>query len=111
LLAGSGYAGISAFGRRKAVHPGPGLVQVNTHLDPIDWHGTRVLIDPGRLIAMTAEAIALDEPIGLLTHHLVHDEAVWRFCQAFLERLHHNNIHVALAARLISVENRIVPEP
>ncbi|MFL5190793.1 MAG: polysaccharide deacetylase family protein, partial [Microvirga sp.] len=111
LLAGSGYAGISTYGRRKAIHSAPGLVQVNTHIDPIDWHGSRSLIDPGRLIATAVEAMALDEPIGLLTHHLVHDEAVWWFCRAFLDRLQHNNIHVALAARLISVENRIVPEP
>ena len=25
-----------------------------------------------------------DEPIGLLTHHLVHDEAMWRFLEEFL---------------------------
>ena len=27
------------------------------------------------------------EPIGLLTHHLVHDEATWTFCEELLERL------------------------
>jgi hypothetical protein len=28
-----------------------------------------------------------EESVGLLTHHLVHDEAVWAFCEALLERL------------------------
>jgi hypothetical protein len=28
-----------------------------------------------------------DEPIGLLTHHLVHDPWVWRFLEALLARL------------------------
>jgi len=27
------------------------------------------------------------EPIGLLTHHLVHDAAVWRLLEALLDRL------------------------
>jgi len=34
-----------------------------------------------------------DEPIGLLTHHLIHDESVWRFCEALLDRLRmHGNL-------------------
>jgi len=110
-LARSGYGGVSTFGRRKAPEPAPGLRQVNTHIDPIDWHGARSLADPGGLVAMAADAVAFDEPIGFLTHHLVHDEAIWRFCEAFLERLHHNNIQPTLAASLFSVKNRIVPEP
>lgn len=110
-LVRSGYHGVSTFGRRRSTEPAPGLLQVNTHIDPIDWHGARSLADPGRLVAMAADAVALDEPVGLLTHHLVHDEAVWRFCEAFLDRLHHNNIQLTLAASLFSVKNRIVPEP
>jgi hypothetical protein len=28
-----------------------------------------------------------DEPYGLLTHHLVHDAAIWDFTEAMLHRL------------------------
>ena len=93
LLPGLGYRGLSTFKHRTARQPVPGLVEANTHLDPIDWHGTRGLRDPQRLVAELGELIArraegaTDEPIGLLTHHLVHDQAVWDFCAALLERL------------------------
>jgi hypothetical protein len=88
-----GYAGLSAFGPRPARNPTPGLRQVNTHLDPIDWRGGRGLRDRDRLEADLAEAVlarvngATDEPIGLLTHHAVHDEAIWSFCERVWERL------------------------
>jgi hypothetical protein len=26
------------------------------------------------------------EPLGILTHHLVHDEAIWSFCAQLAER-------------------------
>jgi predicted glycosyltransferase len=82
-----GYRGLSTFGRRK---PAAGLVVVNTHCDPIDWHGHRGLVDEDALLAQLAvqiEQAPADEPIGLLTHHLVHREAVWSFCERLLERL------------------------
>jgi predicted glycosyltransferase len=94
-LPGLGYRGLSTFGRRTARKPAPGLVQVNAHVDPIDWRGTRGLLPPEALIRQLAAAVSArvdgrhnaDEPIGLLTHHLIHDEAVWRYCAALLERL------------------------
>jgi predicted glycosyltransferase len=89
-----GYRGLSAFGDRAAPEPVPGLRQVNTHLDPIDWTGTRGLLPEDVLVARLAAALAArldgeadDEPIGLLTHHVIHDESVWRFCEALLDRL------------------------
>jgi predicted glycosyltransferase len=90
-----GYRGLSTFRSRLMREPAPGLLQVNTHIDPIDWLGTRGLADPGRLVRGFADLIHSqlerqtdsEEPIGLLTHHLVHDEGVWIFCEALLERL------------------------
>jgi hypothetical protein len=88
-----GFRGLSTFGRRPAREPARGLVQVNTHFDPIDWHNGRSLRAPDELIAQLAAAIAGSsddpgrEPIGLLTHHLVQDEATWSFCEALLARL------------------------
>ncbi|MDQ4135124.1 MAG: polysaccharide deacetylase family protein, partial [Pseudomonadota bacterium] len=85
-----GFKGLSTFGRLPAREPAPGLLQANTHIDPIDWHNGRGLREPDAFIAELAETIAADadpEPIGLLTHHLVQDEATWRFCEELLERL------------------------
>jgi len=89
-----GYCGLSGFGERAAREVTAGLIQVNTHLDPIAWRGDRSLTDPDALVAKLVRSIdsrlsgaAYPEPIGVLTHHLAHDEAVWTFCEALLERL------------------------
>jgi predicted glycosyltransferase len=100
-----GYRGISTFGPRRAPQAGPGLTQFNAHIDPIDWHGTRSLLDPAAVMAQVERSMRLTEPVGLLTHHLVHDEAVWRFVTEFLERATRNNIRMTLAAALLSGEN------
>ncbi|MBX9459605.1 MAG: polysaccharide deacetylase family protein [Rhizobium sp.] len=81
-LAGIGLRGLSVFGPEK---PGP-LPVVNTHADIMDWHGTggcrpvAAIVEDivGRLDQMMAEEAVM----GLLTHHLVHDEAAWRFIEA-----------------------------
>jgi len=90
-----GYIALSTFTDRKAAFPAEGLLQVNAHIDPIDWHGTRSLADPAAIAAGMASAIdrrvtgAADpeEPIGFLTHHLIHDEAIWSFCEDLMMRL------------------------
>lgn len=90
-----GYSTLSAFGPRKSPEAAPGLVIANTHLDPIDWHGSRSLAEPARLIAQIARDLTdrregradNAEPYGLLTHHLVHDAAIWSFTEDLLGRL------------------------
>lgn len=94
-LAQQSYRGLSAFGARGKRLAAPGLVQINTHLDPIDWHGTRSLREPDILIATLVALLqgrrsgAQDaaEPLGVLTHHLVHDPAIWSFTHACLSEL------------------------
>lgn len=94
-LAGLGFSALSTFTPRSAAEAAPGLAQINTHLDPIDWKGNRSLVDPDRLIARIAGQLAdrregradPDEPYGLLTHHLVHDAAIWQFIDALVSRL------------------------
>jgi hypothetical protein len=96
-LTALGYRGVSAFKDRAAGLAAPGLVQVNAHLDPIDWGGGGALLDPSMLVAALARAVIdrtegradRGEAIGLLTHHLVHDEAVWAFCECFVEHVSH----------------------
>ncbi|MDJ1159455.1 glycosyltransferase [Chelatococcus sp. SYSU_G07232] len=89
-----GFCGLSTFRDRPATEAAPGLIQVNTHLDPVDWHGSRSLVAEDMLLDGLVRAIAARrraddtlEPIGLLTHHLVHDEAIWSFCERLIERL------------------------
>ncbi|MCP8939206.1 glycosyl transferase family 28 [Alsobacter sp. SYSU M60028] len=93
-LAGLGFTGLSTFKPRKARLAAPGLVQVNTHWDPIAWKQGGGLREPAELVdelAAHAERIAAgtggDEPFGLLTHHLAHDAWTWRFLEAVLARL------------------------
>ncbi|MDW6025608.1 polysaccharide deacetylase family protein [Mesorhizobium sp. BAC0120] len=82
-----GFAAVSVYGRAR---PAPIRV-VNTHIDPIDWHGGRGCRDIGALIGeLTTELrwrreAGSNEPIGMLTHHLVHDEPVWDFLDGLLE--------------------------
>jgi predicted glycosyltransferase len=90
-LTAVGYRGLSRFGPRASAASVCGLVQVNTHIDVIDWRGTRGFVgEQAALGAATAHLQARregradpDEATGWLTHHLMHDAACW----AFLERL------------------------
>ena len=94
-LPGLGYRVISTATPRKRAEPVAGLCQVNTHLDPIDWRGSRSLISPQRLVEQVTDQLRdrragrtdNDEPYGILTHHLVHDAPIWSFTEALLSRL------------------------
>ncbi|MGR9194475.1 polysaccharide deacetylase family protein [Rhizobium leguminosarum] len=83
-LPGLGFAALSVYGRAKQGGP---MTLLNTHVDIIDWHGTRGGRSEAELVAeLVAELrdrfAGSDEPIGLLTHHLVHDAAAWNFLSA-----------------------------
>lgn len=92
VLPGIGYRGLSAFGPVRDVPAVPGLVRVNTHIDPIAWRQGGGLADRTALLRRLADAVldrvqAADrdpEPLGLLTHHLVQDEATWGFVSELL---------------------------
>ncbi len=84
-LAGLGYRALSVFGPEKATLP-PCL---NTHVDVIDWHGSRGGRDDDILFAETAARIIRTVEnggtTGILTHHLVHDDAIWGFLRRLFE--------------------------
>ncbi len=94
-LAKLGYRGVSTFTPRKGRMAAPGLVQINTHIDPIHWRGGGGLLQAETLVAQVVETLAARrvgaadraEPLGILTHHLVHDAAIWAFTQALIEEL------------------------
>jgi hypothetical protein len=91
LLDSCGFAGISRARPRSATRPAPGVVEVNIHVDLVDWTGGRGFSGEaaalrglvGHLQARRCGAVSADEPTGILTHHLVQDEAT----DAFLDRL------------------------
>ena len=94
-LAGLGYAGLSTFTPRRDRLAAPGLVRINTHLDPIDWRGGGGLLAEDALTALLVGLLQdrrhgrtdATEPLGLLTHHLVHDAAIWSFVERVSGRL------------------------
>lgn len=87
LLPGLGLTTLSVFGRA-----GPGPVHcVNTHVDLIDWHGGRGGRDHDELVAALVDELRWrrtadsSEPVGILAHHLVHDEPAWLFLDRLFE--------------------------
>jgi hypothetical protein len=88
-LPGLGYRGLSTFKPRR--HNGA-LVEINTHLDIVDWSGARGFVGEERALGDVIRHLRArrlgeadrDEPTGLLTHHLAHDESCWRFVADFV---------------------------
>jgi hypothetical protein len=81
-LPGIGFTGLSTFGHEKPA----AIRMINTHVDLIDWKGTRGGRAADSLLGEFIENIrATQKPIGFLTHHLVHDEAAWHFMENLFE--------------------------
>lgn len=87
-LARLGFIGWSAFGTLEA---GGEVRRLDTHLDLLRWKkGVRFRGEDrfvtGLTLALAARrrAGAWTSPIGLLTHHLDHDEAAWAYLDRFL---------------------------
>lgn len=81
----AGLTGLSTHGPRRYAD------QVNVHVDLIDWRRQRSFVGDspalasivGHLAARRRGAAPMDEATGILTHHLVHGEPVWRFLARF----------------------------
>lgn len=79
-LSAIGIKAFSTFGHERAFP----AIQVNSHVDVMDWKspGGAAGKSGDQLYAEVAAALAVSRsngcyPVGLLTHHLVHDETVW----------------------------------
>ena len=91
LLACCGLTGISRARPRSAYPRVPGVIEANIHVDLVAWKGNRGFVGEdaalGGLVqhlrARRLRAVCAEEPTGILTHHLVQDEAT----DAFLDRL------------------------
>jgi hypothetical protein len=86
-----GYRGLSTFGIRRRARPVSGLLQVNTHVDLIDWRSRRFVGEDAALAALeqalAASRAGTDEPIGILSHHLAMDEGAWDFLNSLWEKM------------------------
>lgn len=93
-LPAAGLRGLSRFGPRARPRPAPGVLQVNTHVDLVNWRGDRGFVGAPAALEQAVRHLAAcrcgeadrDEPTGWLTHHLQHDAAGWDFLTTLLER-------------------------
>jgi hypothetical protein len=85
-----GFSALSVFGHESYDE----IQTINTHVDVIDWHGTRGCADHALLVKQLAGELAASRQsshyaVGVLTHHLMHDDAAWMFLQRlFVETRH-----------------------
>lgn len=88
-----GYRGLSGYLARKRAAPGERPARINTHVDVIDWRGTRGFVGNAAATGLLAGHLRAKrlgegdpgEPTGLLTHHLVHDTETWDFLGDLLD--------------------------
>ena len=92
LLPSTGFEGLSTYQPRSSREPVEGLVQSNCHADLIDWRGSRSFIGECTVLEQITGHLRRrrqnevdDEPTGVLTHHLDHDDACWKFLEDLLE--------------------------
>lgn len=91
LLPGLGYHGLTTFRARARAEAAPGLSVVNTHIDIIDWPGTRSFAGDAAAIDAAVDHLSAkrhgkadaSEATGILTHHLAHDDGCWNFIECF----------------------------
>ena len=92
-LISMGYGGLSAFGDTQ-IKPFPAeFCQVNTHVDLINWRKDRRFIGTGQALEHITAHLRhrrcghspYSGITGILTHHLVHDEDLWRFLEELFD--------------------------
>ena len=108
-LVSAGFCGVSSMWARASAYPAEGLLQVNTHLDPVNWRHDRGFIGESRAIAhicnhlvnrRTASQVS-NEPTGILTHHLAQTEEIWDFILTLMRKLREHPAVEWLDARSI----------
>ncbi len=95
VLPAAGLRLLSTFKARQTRHPVPGVTCINTHVDIIDWRGSRAFagedtVVTGLLAHLSKRRLGLadiQEPTGILTHHLVHDTHCWSFLEDLFDYL------------------------
>lgn len=92
LLPACGIAALSLIEPRRAAWPVPGVFQANVQVDLVAWAGDRGFVGEetalrglvARLRARRAGEVDREEPTGILTHHLIQDEAAGAFLRGLV---------------------------
>ena len=87
-----GFKGLSCFGAREVAQAATDLWIVNTHVDVVNWKQGKKFSGDIDVVAQFITHLKNKrlgvadkaEPTGLLTHHLVHDDACWAFLDELL---------------------------
>lgn len=97
LLSDCGFKIFSGFGEAPALPDG--LRPLNVHVDVMQWRPERRFLGTEACLAALTREVARRrhaaskdggvsvEPLGLMTHHLVHDEETWAFLEALTDYL------------------------
>jgi hypothetical protein len=91
LLPTLGFHGLSTFNIRSTPEKSSDLTVVNTHVDIIDWTGTRGYAGDDAVLSAAIDHLASKrtgsadaaEATGMLSHHLAHEEGCWGFIEKF----------------------------
>ena len=114
-LPGAGYRGLSTIARRDRAPAPPsvaGLRRCDAHVDIIDWRGSRRFIGEAAALAAIVKRLAVlraaggvaAQPVGLLTHHLMHDDSAWAFLGAFAAHTRaHRAVRWPTAAKIFTL--------
>ncbi len=86
-LGSIGFLGLSCFSARTRPEVDENVWLVNTHIDIINWKNQKEFAGAENVIEQLIAHLSQKrlgqadraEPTGLMTHHLVHDDASWEF--------------------------------
>ncbi|MBB4287144.1 hypothetical protein [Roseospira goensis] len=118
-LPAAGLSALSVHGPRAAWRNGaadPPVAVVNTHVDLLRWRPEAAFIGADKAVRRLVAALRArrlgrdddgtaqepDEPVGLLTHHRVHGDDLWRFLDDLLAHLQPPAVRWAAARHLIA---------
>ncbi len=81
-----GFSAVSGF---RSVPESASVPVINTHLDIMDWHAARGGRPAADLVSELLQLLDAEpaggRAIGILSHHLVHDDAAWDFLEQIFE--------------------------
>jgi hypothetical protein len=86
-LPSTGLLAVSTLGPRDLAEPAPHVHCTNVHVDIIDWSGTGGFVGEHNALDQIIKHLTqrregmvdANEPTGLMSHHLYHDDGCWWF--------------------------------
>ena len=106
-LSAIGFRALSTFGDQAH----DSIAMINTQIDIIDWKGNRGARTTHDLVSeIIARIQASEDAVGVLTHHLVHDQRAWEFLeQLFSVTSQHPAVRWVASGQLL--QEACLPDP